>query len=61
MRQIDALKSPRFAQISTYARLPLCGDERPDAIFMGIPFDDATTYRPGARFGPIGIRMGLDY
>lgn len=58
MRQIDALKSPRFSQISTFARLPTCGDERPEAIFMGIPFDDATTYRPGARFGPMGVRDG---
>ncbi|MCP6729637.1 MULTISPECIES: agmatinase [Metallosphaera] len=58
MRQIDALKSPRFSQISTFARLPLCGDERVEAVFMGIPFDDATTYRPGARFGPMGIRDG---
>ncbi|QKR00298.1 agmatinase [Metallosphaera tengchongensis] len=58
MRQIDALKSPRFAQISTYARLPMCNDEREEATFMGIPFDDATTYRPGARFGPMGIRDG---
>ncbi len=27
-----------------------------DAAFLGIPFDDATTYRPGARFGPRAIR-----
>ncbi len=58
MRQIDALKSPRFSQVSTFARLPLCGEERPKAVFIGIPFDDATTYRPGARFGPMGVRDG---
>lgn len=59
MRQIDALKSPRFTQISTFGRLPICkeGDEV-KAIFVGIPFDDATTFRPGARFGPMGIRQG---
>ncbi|TRM84710.1 agmatinase, partial [Sulfolobus sp. A20-N-G8] len=59
MRQIDALKSPRFTQISTFARLPICKeDEEIKAGFIGIPFDDATTYRPGARFGPMGIRQG---
>ncbi|MFP3203456.1 MAG: agmatinase [Sulfolobus sp.] len=59
MRQIDALKSPRFTQISTFARLPICSqDENIKAVFIGVPFDDATTYRPGARFGPMGIRQG---
>ncbi|MBW9141502.1 MAG: agmatinase [Candidatus Aramenus sp.] len=59
MRQIDALKSPRFTQVSTFARLPLCVEgEEVKAAFLGIPFDDAVTYRPGARFGPMGIRQG---
>jgi len=57
MRQIDALVSPRFSQISTFGRLPLCSkDEKVYAIFLGIPFDDAVVYRPGARFGPSAIR-----
>ncbi|EWG06521.1 MAG: agmatinase [Candidatus Aramenus sulfurataquae] len=59
MRQIDALKSPRFTQVSTFARLPLCVEgEEVKAAFLGIPFDDAVTYRPGARFGSMGIRKG---
>jgi agmatinase len=59
MRQIDALKSPRFTQVSTFGRLPLIQDLHDvKAFFVGIPFDDATTYRPGARFGPMGIRQG---
>jgi len=59
MRQMDALKSPRFTQISTFARLPLCQKlDEGEAVFLGVPFDDATTYRPGARFGPTGIRQG---
>jgi agmatinase len=59
MRQLDALKSPRFTQISTFGRLPICSqDENIKAVFIGVPFDDATTYRPGARFGPMGIRQG---
>ncbi|AAK42842.1 agmatinase [Saccharolobus solfataricus] len=59
MRQLDALKSPRFTQISTFGRLPICEkNEEIKAAFLGIPFDDAVTYRPGARFGPMGIRQG---
>lgn len=59
MRQLDALKSPRFTQISTYGRLPICEElVKVKAVFLGIPFDDATTYRPGARFGPSAIRQG---
>jgi agmatinase len=59
MRQLDALKSPRFSQISTFARLPHTQDlSDVKAFFVGIPFDDGTTYRPGARFGPSAIRQG---
>jgi agmatinase len=59
MRQIDALKSPRFTQISTFARLPVTRDLADvRAAFVGIPFDDGTTYRTGARFGPSAIRQG---
>lgn len=29
-----------------------------DIGFLGLPIDTATTYRPGARFGPNGIRQG---
>lgn len=59
MRQIDARDSPRFAQISTFGRLPLIQDlTEVKAAFVGIPFDDGTTYRTGARFGPSAIRQG---
>jgi agmatinase len=59
MRQTDAQVSPRFAGISTFARLPFLKDlEGVRAAFVGIPFDDATTFRPGARFGPSGMRQG---
>ena len=30
---------------------------RPDAAVIGAPYDDSTTYRPGARFGPRAIRV----
>jgi hypothetical protein len=29
-----------------------------DIALLGMPFDTAVTYRPGARFGPQGIRLG---
>lgn len=29
-----------------------------DIAFLGMPFDTGTSYRPGARFGPNGIRQG---
>jgi len=29
-----------------------------DIAFIGAPFDTGTSYRPGARFGPNGIRQG---
>lgn len=57
IRQRDALRSPRFAQPATYARLPYEEDLTDvDAVFLGIPFDDATTFRSGARMGPAAVR-----
>lgn len=59
MRQIDARDSPRFAQISTFARLPLTQNlSDVKAAYVGVPFDDGTTYRTGPRFGPSSIRQG---
>jgi agmatinase len=59
MRQLDPQVIPRFAGISTYARLPLSTNlDDAKATFIGVPFDDATTFRPGARFGPSAIRGG---
>ncbi|KAL8769442.1 MAG: hypothetical protein Q9194_005439 [Teloschistes cf. exilis] len=51
-----------FSGISTFGRLPyfpcLASDqEKYDIAFIGAPFDTATSYRPGARFGPQGIRQ----
>jgi agmatinase len=57
VRPLDALVSPRFTQIATFARLPHTRDLTDiDVAFVGIPFDDATTYRTGARQGPSAIR-----
>jgi agmatinase len=55
----DPQEVPRFAGVATFMRLPHVYDleERDaDVAFLGVPFDDATTYRPGARFGPRAIR-----
>jgi len=49
---------PRYAGPSTFARLPELRDvARCDVAFLGVPFDAGTSYRPGARFGPQGIRQ----
>jgi guanidinobutyrase len=48
---------PRFAGITTFMRLP--GQHEPadlDVAIVGVPFDIGTSNRPGARFGPRGIR-----
>lgn len=48
---------PRFGGIATFMRLP--GTQAPadlDVAVVGVPFDIGTSNRPGARFGPRGIR-----
>ncbi|KAK8124208.1 agmatinase 1 [Apiospora kogelbergensis] len=52
-----------FSGISTFGRLPYYPclgqeDVEYDIAFIGAPFDTGTSYRPGARFGPNGIRQG---
>ena len=55
---VDGTVVPRFAGPSTFARLPELRDvPRADVAIVGIPFDAGTSYRPGARFGPQGIRQ----
>lgn len=49
---------PRFAGIATFARLPHTRSlEGVDTAILGVPFDGGTSFRPGARFGPQGIRQ----
>ena len=46
-----------WAGESTFCRLPLSRDlTGVDIAVLGVPFDNATTNRPGARFGPRAIR-----
>ena len=55
----DASRAPRYTGIRTFARLPHVRDpEDVDIAVVGIPFDTATSFRPGARFGPEAIRAG---
>lgn len=57
------LNFEKFAGLNTFSNLPWVhclspnelGDKY-DIAFLGAPFDTATTGRPGARFGPAGIR-----
>jgi agmatinase len=54
---VDAFRSPRFAGVRTYMRLPHVTDlDGVDVAVMGLPFDTATSFRSGARFGPEAIR-----
>ncbi|KXT02766.1 hypothetical protein AC578_5462 [Pseudocercospora eumusae] len=50
-----------YTGISTFAHLPHVRclqhpEEEYDIAILGLPFDTAVTYRPGARFGPRAIR-----
>jgi agmatinase len=46
-----------FAGIATFAGYPWWQPgQSVDAVFLGVPYDEGTTYRPGARFGPRAIR-----
>ncbi|OQO13023.1 putative agmatinase 1 [Cryoendolithus antarcticus] len=52
-----------FSGISTFGRVDYSPclateDVKYDIAFIGAPFDTGTSYRPGARFGPSGIRQG---
>jgi agmatinase len=56
-RPVSPRKSPRFAGVSTFLRLPLHDDPHDvDVLICGAPFDGGTTFRPGARFGPRAVR-----
>jgi agmatinase len=53
----EAFHAPRYTGIRTFARTPNLTDwENADVAIIGVPFDTATSYRAGARFGPSAIR-----
>ena len=56
-RPLDAREMPRFAGVRTFMRAPHTTDlAGVDAAVYGIPFDTATSFRTGSRFGPEAIR-----
>jgi agmatinase len=56
-RPLDAQVIPRFAGIRTFMRAPHVTDlTGVDVAVYGIPYDTATSYRTGPRFGPEAIR-----
>jgi agmatinase len=56
-RPADAFRNPRFSGVRTYMRLPYVTDlDGVDVAVLGLPFDTATSFRSGARFGPEAIR-----
>lgn len=63
---IDIVTDSQFKGLKTFAQLPyvnaLSDDEAEgnayDIAILGAPFDTATSGRPGARYGPSGIRTG---
>jgi agmatinase len=53
----DASQAPRYTGVRTFARCPHVTDPSGvDVAVIGAPFDTATSFRPGARFGPEAIR-----
>jgi agmatinase len=55
----DATRAPRYSGVRTFARCPHVRDaDGADVAVVGVPFDTATSYRAGARFGPEAIRAG---
>ncbi|EEH07515.1 arginase [Histoplasma capsulatum G186AR] len=63
---IDIVSDSQFSGLMTFANVPYVNcfvdseaTKQPyDIAFMGAPFDTGVTARPGARFGPGGIRQG---
>ncbi len=53
----SAAHSPRFVNMGTFMRMErITSLKGLDFAIVGIPFDTASSFRTGARFGPSGIR-----
>ena len=53
----SALSSPRFCNIGTFMRMPkIDSANKMDFVIAGAPFDTASSFRSGSRFGPHAIR-----
>ncbi|KAB8207844.1 hypothetical protein BDV34DRAFT_211272 [Aspergillus parasiticus] len=63
---VDIVTDSQFSGLTTFGHLPyvncLMDDQAHstpyDIAILGAPFDTGVTARPGARFGPVGIRLG---
>jgi len=57
IKPLSSMSTPRYADISTFFRLPIVKDlSKLDYCFCGVPWDGGTTNRPGARHGPREVR-----
>ena len=55
--QLSGREFPRFSAIKTFFRLPHVGLTADyDVGIIGVPYDGAVSYRPGARFAPSAVR-----
>src|SRR5947207_7402105 len=58
--QVDG---PQYLGPATFMKVRMLSEPeeldrvRPDVAIVGAPWDDGTTYRPGARFGPRAVRV----
>ena len=59
----ESREAPRYTGVRTFAGLPHVSlaeagvpGRAPDVAVVGVPFDTATSWRPGARFAPEAIR-----
>lgn len=54
---ISRMEQPRYVGVNTFMKLPLVQTtEDIDYAIVGVPDDTGDNFRPGARFGPQGIR-----
>ncbi|GJJ18205.1 agmatinase [Mycolicibacterium mageritense] len=55
---VPATEVPRYAGKATFARMADIHEVSDyDIAILGVPFDGGTSYRPGARFGPLAVRQ----
>jgi agmatinase len=55
---IASTQVPRYAGKGTFARIADIAEVSDyDIAVLGVPFDGGTSYRPGARFGPMAVRQ----
>lgn len=56
-KPLSGMVVPRFGEIATFMRLPICRNAADlDIALVGVPWDGGTTNRAGARHGPREIR-----